>query len=351
MKLSNLSYSQLAKYNIISYYKLAAISHAMGILANRKKSLKRGLKPRQPYARQPLLVSRYGFKIINEVLKVPLGKRRYYDIPLNNYVTRILSDSLLRIRSFTLTADLLSINISREVAEIECNSVEGVDRNLHNVTLCGSNAMIQYDLSKAVDIAENTRSIIRSFKRNDIRIRRKIYRKYGMRRKQRVNQLLHRLTKVVVQQAIQSKSAIAFENINHIRRLYQKGSFQGRAFRGKLNSWSFAEVKRQIEYKARWEGLPIIQLSVGDTRGTSQVCPRCGKKITQVDRFRQLWCAGCRIWMDRDVVAAMNISIRGLARFASSKGLAGEAMKGNPTTTVILRVDASKLAFRRELKS
>jgi len=55
--------------------------------------------------------------------------------------------------------------------------------------------------------------------------------------------------------------------------------------------------------------------------------------------------------MDRDVVAAMNISIRGLARFASSKGLAGEAMKGNPTTTVILRVDASKLAFRRELKS
>jgi len=178
MKLSNLSCSQLAKYNIISYYKLAAISHAMGILANRKKSLKRGLKPRQPYARQPLLVSCYGFKIINEVLKVPLGKRRYYDIPLNNYVTRILSDSLLRIRSFTLTADLLSINISREVAEIECNSVEGVDRNLHNVTLCGSNAMIQYDLSKAVDIAENTRSIIRSFKRNDIRIRRKIYRKF-----------------------------------------------------------------------------------------------------------------------------------------------------------------------------
>jgi hypothetical protein len=52
--------------------------------------------------------------------------------------------------------------------------------------------------------------------------------------------------------------------------------------------------------------------------------------------------------MDRDVVAAMNISIKGLARFASSKGLAGEAMKGNPTMPVILRVDASKLAFRHK---
>jgi transposase len=49
--------------------------------------------------------------------------------------------------------------------------------------------------------------------------------------------------------------------------------------------------------------------------------------------------------MDRDVVAAMNISIKGLARFASSQGLAGEAMKGNPTIPVILRVDASKLIY------
>jgi hypothetical protein len=55
--------------------------------------------------------------------------------------------------------------------------------------------------------------------------------------------------------------------------------------------------------------------------------------------------------MDRDVVAAMNISIKGLARFASSKGLAGEAMKGNPATPVILRVDASKLTFRHKLRN
>jgi hypothetical protein len=33
--------------------------------------------------------------------------------------------------------------------------------------------------------------------------------------------------------------------------------------------------------------------------------------------------------MDRDIVAAMNLSINGLAKFARSKRLAGEAMKGN----------------------
>jgi putative transposase len=152
-----------------------------------------------------------------------------------------------------------------------------------------------------------------------------------------------------VQSAKESKTAIAFEDIRHIRKIYQRGNYQGRAYRGKLNGWSFAEIKRQIEYKAAWEGIPIIQLSVNETRGTSKLCPQCGKKIAQVDRKnRQLWCAKCKKWMDRDIVAAMNLSIKGRSRFERSQGLVGEAMKGNPTMPVILRVDASKLAFRHK---
>ncbi len=346
------SYRQLARYEIISYYKLCAISHAAGVLANRKKSIRRGLRPRHPYSRRPLLLSCYGFRIVDGILKVPVGDRRYFEIPLNNYVLKALSNKNIRARSFTLTADnIVSICYSKEATGIRCTGAQGIDRNLRNVTVGNSNEVVQYDVSKTIDIAENTRSIIGSFKRNDFRIRRKLYRKYGIRRKCRVKQLLHRLTKAIVQRAKENKTSIAFEDIRHIRRMYQKGNYQGRAYRGRLNGWSFGEVKRQIEYKAAWEGLPVIQLSVEETRGTSQLCPRCGKKIAQVDRFRQLWCAGCKKWMDRDVVAAMNLSIKGLARFASSKGLAGEAMKGNPTTPAILRVDASKLTFRREPRS
>jgi putative transposase len=91
------------------------------------------------------------------------------------------------------------------------------------------------------------------------------------------------LTKAIVQQAKQNKSALAFEDIRYIRKLYQRGNFQGHIFRAKMNSWSFSEVKRQIEYKAAGEGVPVIQLSIGETRGTSQLCPQCGKRITQVD--------------------------------------------------------------------
>jgi putative transposase len=344
--LSNLSYPKLGRYSIYSRYKLSSISHAAGILANRKKSIKRGLQPRNPHAKRRLLTTCYGFKITDGFLRVPIGSKRYFDIPLNNHVKAILSDSSVEVRSFTITVDSLTLCISREVEAVECENVEGVDRNLRNITVGNMNKVVQFDLAKTIEISENTRSITSSFKRNDARMRRKLYQKYGVRRTHRVNQLLHGLTKIIVMNAKQTKTSIAFEDVRNIRRLYQKGNHQGSSFRSRMNDWSFAEVKHQIEYKARWEGVPVIQLSKTETRGTSQLCPQCGKKITQVDRkLRGLWCAECKRWMDRDVVAAMNISIKGLARFASSQGLAGEAMKGNPTIPVILRVDASKLIY------
>jgi len=56
-RLSLLSYNQLAQYDSPSCYKLSAISRAAGILAARKKSLKRGFSTRTPYSVRPQLVS------------------------------------------------------------------------------------------------------------------------------------------------------------------------------------------------------------------------------------------------------------------------------------------------------
>jgi len=92
--LCKLAYKQLVSYDILTYYKLCAISHAAGILANRKKSLKRGLQPRQPYAIRSLLISCYGFKIVDGFLRVPLGNKQYFDIPLNNYLGKPLPTSV-----------------------------------------------------------------------------------------------------------------------------------------------------------------------------------------------------------------------------------------------------------------
>lgn len=349
-RLCQLSYHRLSVYDAITYYKLCAISKAAGILNNRKKSINRGYSTKKPYVKKRFLVSCYGFKLDGNrsILKVPLGGRKYFDIPLNDHTTHILSDSTLVIRSFTLTEGELVISYSKDVNEIKCNSAAGVDRNLGNLTVGNSQEITQYNLDKTVKIAENTRAIISSFKRNDRRIRQKLYAKYGRRKRNRISQMLHRVSKAVVQKAKQDTTALVFEDITHIRKLYRQGNGQGKHYRGKMNDWSFAEIKRLITYKADWEGIPVIQLTRGETRNTSKLCPRCGKRTQMAERSdvfhkRQLLCPECNKWMDRDVVAAMNLSIRGWLRFSHSKGDAGEAMKGNPgRDPVVLRADASK---------
>ena len=354
-RLSKLSYRELIQYDIPSYYKLCAISKAAGILSNRRQSIKRGINTKNPHLKKPILISCYGFKLEGDVFKIPLGGRKYFDIPLNHHTREVIhgngNDATFKINSFVLTAGAISISYSKDVPEIQCNSTAGIDRNLRNVTVGDCSQVVQYDISKAARIAENTRSITSSFKRDDHRIRKQLYSKYGTRRKNRINQLLHKISQDVVYNAAQNRHALVFEDIRHIRKMYQKGNWQGKKHRGTMNGWSFSEIKRQIEYKSKWRGIPIIQLSRQDTRGTSRLCPRCGKRLQDKgawntpDHNRELWCDTCQRWQDRDVIAVMNQSLRGLPRLGSSKGDAGEAMRGNVDNALplILRVDASKL--------
>ena len=256
------------------------------------------------------------------------------------------------MRSFTLTLNRLSLCIALDVAPVECTSTMGVDRNLRNLTVGNDEETRHYDLSETVRIASTTMRIVASFKRDDVRVRRAIASKYGMRRTARTGHLLHTATKTIVALAVQRRQAIVLEDIRGIRCLYRKGNGQGRRYRRRMNGWSFGEAQRQLEYKARWAGLPIIRLSRRDTRGSSVICPRCGERLQSDKRLkRKLWCGSCRMVMDRDRVAAVNLARRGRVRFARSRpsilieaqGGAVEAMKGNPTPTVIPGVDAPKL--------
>jgi len=351
-RLSLLSYNQLARYDSPSCYKLCAISRAAGILAARNKSVRRGFPTRTPYAVRPQLVSCYGFKIENGRIDIPVSRGKRFSIPLTKHVLEIISQPRVKVRSFTLTQNRLSLCIARDTPMIECASTVGVDRNLRNLTVGNEHETSKYDLSKCVRIANTTARIVASFTRNDDRITTAIASRYGQRRTARTGHLLHTATKTIVAVAVQRKTAIVLENIEGIRSLYRKGNGQGRRYRGRMNGWSFGEAQQQIEYKARWVGLPVIRLSRRETRGSSVSCPRCGERLQSDKRLgRKLWCGKCRVVMDRDMVAAVNLARRGRVRFARSRppitieaqGRAVEAMKGNPTPTVIPRVDAPKL--------
>jgi putative transposase len=281
-------------------------------------------------------------------LRIPIGNKQFETIPLNGHTIQILgSQPSLRVCSFTLTQDSLSLCISKEIPELkEVADAVGVDRNLNNLTVGNQEQVTYYDMSKTTEIARTTRSIMKSLRRNDIRIRRRITGKYGERRKHRVQQLLHKVSKQIVESALKNKQRIVFEDIREIRRLYRKGNWQSKRYRSRMNSWPFHEIKRQIEYKAAWLGVSTVTLTKAETRGTSSRCPRCGERLQEsIELKRKLWCQKCREMFDRDLVAAVNIARRGRLRFERSKGVGVEAMVQEPSSIapVILKVDPTKL--------
>ncbi|MDE1767449.1 MAG: transposase, partial [Thaumarchaeota archaeon] len=323
-KLSLLSYHELSKYEILSYYKLTAISSACGRLAQRKRDIKKGKTPKSPFISKPYLVSCYGFKINNMLLAIPIGDRNYQHVLLNSHTLEILQDRSLKVKSFTITLDSISLSIRKEATQIIPENVIGIDRNLRNITTFDGTTSIMYKTNKLLSIKENTTRVISSFKRMDVRVKKSYQQRLGNRRTRRIKQHLHKISKDIVQRAVQTKSMIVLEDLKGIRKLYKCGNGQGNKYRRRLNSWSFYELQRQIQYKASWEGIPV---SFIDPKRTSQLCPACGGKC-QEDKFqlRKLWCTNCKKSMDRDVVASMNIAYKGWSRFCHPRGLSDEAM-------------------------
>jgi putative transposase len=324
--LSLKAYKQLAGYDAMSYYKLCAISSATGILRNCRRTARDGEKPTTPYVRRLRLTTCYGFKIKDGCLQFPYHPREAIRIPLTPHVQATIRKHT--VRSITLTKDKLSLTYTKQVAEIKPDGFIGIDRNLNNVTLAAADGtIVKHDLSDATRVKATYRQVRSRMRRNDVRIRREITSKYGWKQQEKVKQILHHASKLIVQQAKRQQFGIVMEQLTGIRRMYRRGNGQGLRYRGRMNSWSYAELQRQIEYKAAWEGLPLLYVH---PRETSAKCSMCGSRMARIpEENRLLHCPSCRVSVDRDVNAARNILARGV-RFAPV-ALPVEAMVQEPS--------------------
>ena len=334
-------YNALSQYDVASCYRLTAISKAAGILCNYRKLLRKNpnTNAKIPYVRKMQLVDCYGFRIQGKRLRLTLRAYEYVYVDLNPHTLAVISD--FSVRSVTLTTCTIVLSFSKETTTVvmEPTGVLGIDRNLDNITISTTNGQdITYDLSKATETKSKYRAVKSHFTRNDVRIRRHIYRKYGEKQRNKTGNILHNVSNQIVEKAKAEKLGIAMENIKGIRKLYRKGNGQGNHYRGRMNSWTYYELQRQVEYKARWEGIPVVYV---DAWGTSSKCSTCGCK-TYPNEHRQLYCPQCDIPLDRDVNAARNVRDKGRLRFSLVEP-PSEAMVQERGTPLILKVDGGKL--------
>ena len=376
-------YQTLKDVELPSSYKVASITRACGVVRSRKKSEKRGVKVGHPRPLRPAVCITSGFFItMRGRLFIPLRRDKYFDVQLNRYALKEIAGG--KVRSLAITPDSLSLCYSGDIDPSCVKRVYGVDRNEKNITFGDRERVTLVEMAKVVKIRQTTREILASFRRNDARIRRALAREYWKRANHRTDQILHAATNYIVDSAKKNNAALAMEDLTGIRRMYRRGNWKGADYRFRLNAWPHWKAKKMLKYKAAWKGVTVIQLTRSETYGSSSTCSACGEKLHSpakgdVEHERMLWCQRCKVWLDRDVRASLSLSIRGRSRFDRSlpsrsdaqreeesrsqqptsspaptekdEGLAGEAVTGNGTTTLILRVDASKLTRRREPKS
>ena len=134
-------------------------------------------------------------------------------------------------------------------------------------------------------------------------------------------------------------TTITVENLTDIR---SRTKEWGRRSNRRLHSWSFAQMRSFLEYKAEEAG---CQVKGVDPRHTSQACSRCGYIHRSNRRSQSLfWCRECGFQLNADLNAARNIAGKYLAG-AGIPGPGGLFVK-LPTVSEAVHVatpDASRL--------
>jgi IS605 OrfB family transposase len=136
----------------------------------------------------------------------------------------------------------------------------------------------------------------------------------------------HVLSKRIVE-GIEPGTVIVVENLTNIRRRVK--ARRGEAKR-RLHSWSFAQLRGFLEYKAEAKGCGVVGV---DPRHTSQRCNACGH-IARSNRPRPsaFCCRECSHRANADLNAARNIRDRHLVGWASGPS------NGPPSTGLSSRI-------------
>lgn len=124
-----------------------------------------------------------------------------------------------------------------------------------------------------------------------------------------VNDLNHKIAKELVLIARRMRKAIVVERLKGVKR---NGRRKGKKIRKILHRWSYHDLIRKIKYKAKLEGVSVIEVS---PRNTSKTCSKCGYIYKWFRNQRTYHCPKCGLIIDRDLNAAINIARKGLEEY------------------------------------
>ena len=175
-----------------------------------------------------------------------------------------------------------------------------LDMNETNVTGVSTNPHVfRWDLSELRRIYWTYHEIRRRIQAIKGPRRARLLEKYSRRLRNRTRDMLHKISRVIVNMVRELKAGIIMEDLNGIKRRNR-----GRSLNRRLHGfWPVRRLQFYIDYKAKLAGLPVHYVN---PKGTSTRCPICSSRLVP-NGHRVLKCPKCGLEGDRDVIACLNI--------------------------------------------
>ena len=151
-----------------------------------------------------------------------------------------------------------------------------------------------------------------------------VRRKWDKRDKNKIEDICHQISRKIIDKAKEKNLLIVIGKLDGI-----KEQDNGRKMNRKLHNFPHYKLKRYIKYKAKWEGMEVIEVSEAYT---SQRCSRCCKiGDRQKGTFK---CDNCGLEVDSDKNGAHNIARRGIGKFEKTSSDARGVVTAPEATTV-----------------
>lgn len=128
------------------------------------------------------------------------------------------------------------------------------------------------------------------------------------------------MTEEIVSKITEYNDIIIAEKLRVKEMLAKKDKIsQNKNLRKNITNATFGQIIRKLEEKCKMLNKSFVQ--VDEYYASSQICSRCNSKNKEMKdiKIRKYKCSECKLEIDRDINASINIEYEGLIKYFKSK--------------------------------
>jgi len=325
------------KTNLTGYASVIAMRSALTIYRSWKKNRRKEIQKVKSKFIQ--LQPGYNCKLIKSKIRITFEKRKYIWLELKvakyqKMFLNLIEKKKLKLGQIMVGEDFVVLTVKKEYVPYRYQGILALDINEKSISGMifkkGKLNPVEWDLSKTYELNQRHFGYRRRLQMkypNRFMLWKKLSNNKNYRN--RIRWCLDNVSKQIVDFAEKERLTIVMEDLKNIKkginkRKLKKNKYSNKkqmmrtnslSLLGRLNRANFRRVQFMIDYKSKWNNVPVVYVN---PKNTSRACSRCGYVNGSLKGKRVLECENCGLKIDRDLNAAINI---GMALCGSGSGL------------------------------